>query len=148
MKPLCEKIYIDKIFEIVILTFCVFVDVMFIINNSNNVAWLIFIIIFTAILVLVAIDILYWLFQPRVLIYQYDTGIVIKRKIKIEYTDIESVKCKNYTEMIRGHYTQDTFGGVIFVKLKSGKIYKIRNAFYPIEVVDALSKIKKQRKFR
>ena len=149
MKPLCEKEYINKIFEIVILFFCIFLDVMFIINNVNDVAWLVLIIIFTAILVFIAIDIIYWLFQPRVLIYQYETGIIINRKIKIEYTDIESVKCKNYIEIkLRGNYSKDSFRGIIFVKLKSGKTYKIRNAFYPLEVVDALSKIKKQRKFR
>ena len=34
MKPLCEKIYIDKIVEIVVLLFCVFIDIMFIINNA------------------------------------------------------------------------------------------------------------------
>ena len=149
MKPLCEKIYFDKIFEIVVLLFATFMDIMFIINKANDTAWLIFIIVFSAILVFMAIDIIYWLFQPRVLIYQYETGIIINRKTKIEYTAIESVKYKNYIrKKMRGNYYKDTWSGVIFLKLKSGKTYKIRNAFYPIEVVDVLSKIKQQRKFR
>lgn len=149
MKPLCEKIYFDKIVEIVVLFFGVFVDIMFIINNANDTAWLIFIIAFTAILVFMAIDIIYWLFQPRVLIYQYETGIVINRNIQIEYTAIESVKRKNYIrKKPRGNYYKDSWSGIIFIKLKSGKTYKIRNAFYPIEAVDILSKIKQQRKFR
>ena len=149
MKPLCKKIYLDKIVEIVILLFGVFMDIMFIINNACDTAWLIFIIVFSAILVFMAIDIIYWIFQPRVLIYQYETGIIINRKTKIEYTTIESVKYKNYIHKeIRGNYYKDTLSGVIFLKLKSGKTYKIRNAFYPIEVVGVLSKIKQQRKFR
>ena len=149
MKPLCEKIYIDKIVEIVVLLFCGFIDIMFIINNACDTAWLIFIIVFSAILVFMAIDIIYWIFQPRVLIYQYETGIIINRNTKIEYTEIESVKRKNYIHKeIRGNYYKDTWSGIIFLKLKSGKTYKIRNAFYPIEVVDVLSKIKQQRKFR
>ena len=149
MKPLCKKIYFDKIIEIVVLLFCVFLDIMFIINIANDIAWLIFIIIFSAILVFMAIDIIYWLFQPRVLIYQYETGIIINRKTKIEYTAIESVKYKNYfSKKPGGGCYRDTWSGVIFLKLKSGKTYKIRNAFYPIEAVGVLSKIKQQRKFR
>jgi len=149
MKPLCEKVYISKIIEIVILLFGVFADIAFIMHHANDIAWLIFIIIFTSILVFLAIDIIYWFFQPRVLIYQYETGIIINRKTKIEYTAIESVKYKNYIDKkMGGNYYKDTWSGVIFLKLKSGKTYKIRNAFYPIEVVDVLSKIKQQRKFR
>lgn len=149
MKPLCEKIYFDKIVGIFILLFGIFVDVMFIINKGNDVSWLIVIIPFTAILIWMTIDIIYWAFQPRILIYQYEKGIVINRKIKIEYTAIESVKYKNYLHKeIRGNYYKDNWSGTIYIKLKSGKIYKIRNAFYPIEVIDVLSKIKKQKKFR
>ena len=149
MKPLCEKTYFDRIVEAVVLFFGVFMDIMFIINNENDVAWLIFIIALTVLLVFMVIDIIYWLFQPRVLIYQYETGIIINRNTKIEYTEIESVKRKNYIHKeIRGNYYKDTWSGIIFLKLKSGKTYKIRNAFYPIEVVDVLSKIKQQRKFR
>ena len=149
MKPLCEKIYSDKIVEIVVLLFGIFMDIMFIINNANDIAWLIFIIIFSAMLVFMAIDIIYWLFQPRVLIYQYETGIIINRKTKIEYTAIESVKHKNYIRQnYKRNYYKDTWSGVIFLKLKSGKTYKIRNASYPIEAVDVLSGIKQQRKFR
>ena len=149
MKPLCEKIYLDKILQMLFLLFGTFVDVMFIINRENDPLWLIVIIPFTAILAWIAIDSIYWLFQPRVLIYQYETGIIINRNIKIEYTAIESVKYKNYIhKKIRGNYYKDSWSGIIFIKLKSGKIYKIRNAFYPLEVVDVLSKIKQQKKFR
>ena len=149
MKPLCEKIYLDKILQMLFLLFGTFVDVMFIINRENDPLWLIVIIPFTAILAWIAIDSIYWLFQPRILIHQYETGIIINRNIKIEYTAIESVKYKNYIhKKIRGNYYKDSWSGIIFIKLKSGKIYKIRNAFYPLEVVDVLSKIKQQKKFR
>ena len=149
MKPLCEKIYFNKIVEMVILFFGIFMDITFITNNANDAAWLIFIIVLTAILALMAIDIIYWLFQPHILIWQCETGIIINRKIKIEYTAIESVKYKNdIQKKIRGNYYKDSWSGIIFIKLKTGKIYIIRNASYPIEVVDVLSKIKQQRKFR
>lgn len=149
MKPLCEKTYFDKIVEIVVLLFGGFMDIMFIINNAKDTAWLIFIVVFSAILVLMAIDIIYWLFQPRVLIYQYETGIIINRNTKIEYTAIESIKHKNYVrKKSRGNYYKDPWSGIILLKLKSGITIKIRNAFYPTEAVDALSKIKQQRKFR
>ena len=116
---------------------------------GNDVSWLFLIIPFTAILIWMTIDIIYWSFQPRILIYQYETGIVINGKIKIEYTEIESVKYKNYIHKeLRGDYYVDTWSGTIYIKLKSGKIHKIRNAFYPIETIDVLSKIKKQKKFR
>ena len=149
MEPLCEKIYFNKIIETVVLFFCVFTDIMFIINKANNVAWLILIIVFSAILAFMAIDIIYWLFQPHILIYKCETGIIINRKTKIEYTAIEGVKYKNYIHKeIRGDYHKDAWSGTIFIKLKSGKTYKIRNAFYPIGVVNVLVKIKQQRKFR
>ncbi len=149
MKPLCTKIYFDKIVEIFFLLFGTFMDAMFIINNSNDNLWLIIIIPITALLIWIAIDSVYWAFQPHILIHQYETGIVINRNIKIEYTAIESVKHKNYLhKKRRGNYYKDTCSGIIFIKLKSGKIYKIRNVFYPIEVVDILLRIKKQKKFK
>ena len=149
MKPLCEKVYIGKIIEIVTLLFGVFADIAFIMHHTNDIAWLILIIIFTSILIVLAIDIIYWFFQPRVLIHQYETGIIIHRKIKIEYTSIESIKYKNHVEIKKwGNYSRDASSGIIIIKLKSGKIYKIRNVFYPIDAVDVLSKIKKQRKFK
>ena len=95
------------------------------------------------------IDSIYWIFQPNVLVYQYETGIVIERNKKIEYTDIERVYFKIYIHKKRyGHYYRDTYSGIIYIKLKSGKLHKIRNAFYPIEVVDVISRIKQQRKFK
>lgn len=149
MKPLCTKTYFDKILEIILLLFGFFMDVMFIIYNENDVMWLIVIIGLTVLLVLLAIDIICWMFQPHVLIYQYETGIVIKRNVRIEYTLIERVTYKKYIRKERyGNYYKDTWSGIIYIKLKSGKTHKIRNAYYPIEAVDILSRIKQQKKFR
>ena len=95
------------------------------------------------------IDAAYWICQPSVLIYQYETGIIIERNKKIEYTEIERVYLKNYIRKKRyGNYYKDTYSGIIFIQLKSGKVYKIRNAFYPLEVIDVISRIKKQKKIR
>lgn len=149
MKPLCKKIYIDKIVEIVVLIMGSVLDTFLIVNMGEDILFLIFIIPFTAILFYFLIDSIYWIFQPNVLVYQYETGIVIERNKKIEYTDIERVYFKNYIHKKRyGHYYRDTYSGIIYIKLKSGKLHKIRNAFYPIEVVDVISRIKQQRKFK
>lgn len=149
MKPLCKKIYIDKIVEIIVLIIGTMLDIFFIINMENDLFWLIIIIPFSVMLLYFLIDSIYWIFQPDVLIYQYETGIVIERNKKIEYTEIERVYFKNYIHKKRyGNYYKDTYSGIIFIQLKSGKVYKIRNAFYPLEIVDALSRIKQQKKFR
>ena len=149
MKPLCEKIYFDKIIEIIVVLFGTFIDLMFIIHNGNDPMWFIIIIPFTAILILLTIDSIHWIFQPNVLIYQYETGIIIHRNIKVEYTSIDRVYHKNYIhKKLRGNYYKDTWSGIIFIRLKSGKIYKIRNAYYPLETIDVLSQIKRQKKFR
>ena len=149
MKPLCKKIYIDKIVEIVVLIIGSVLDTFLIVNMGKDLFFLIFIIPFTVMLSYFLIDSIYWVFQPDVLIYQYETGIVIQRNKKIEYTEIERVYYKNYIHKKRyGNYYKDTYSGIIFIQLKSGKVYKIRNAFYPLEVVDALSRIKQQKKFR
>ena len=151
MKPLCEKIYINKIVEIVTALICAALDIIFIVNKDDDFFWWMVIIPFTALVVWMVIDSIYWIFQPKILIYQYDTGIVINRNEKIEYTDIEKIYYKNYIRkmpMPKGNYYRDTYGGIIFIILKSGKKYKIRNAFYPIGVVDTLLKMKKQKKFR
>ena len=104
----------------------------------------------SAMLVYFLIDSTYWIFQPDVLIYQYETGIVIKRNKRIEYTEIEKVYFKNYIRKKgrRGNYYKDTYSGIIFIQLKSGKVHRIMNAFYPIEAVDTICRIKQQRKFR
>jgi hypothetical protein len=94
------------------------------------------------------VDMIYWISQPNVLIYQYDQGIVIKRNIEIEYKSIERVYYKNYLFKNRRGYYRSSSIGTIFIKLKSGKIHKIRNAEYPLDAVDVLSKIKQQKKFR
>lgn len=149
MKPLCEKIYVDKIVEIIVLIIGAVFDVFFIINPNNHWLWLIVIILFTAILLWLLIDSIYWICQPNVLIYQYETGIIIERNKKIEYKEIEKIYFKNYIHKTRySNYYRDTYSGIIYIKLKSGKLYKIRNAFYPLEAVDAISRIKQQRKFR
>lgn len=149
MKPLCEKIYIDKIVGIVVLIIGSVLDTFLIGNMGEDLFFLIFIIPFTAMLLYFLVDSIYWIFQPDVLIYQYETGIVIGRNKKIEYTSIERVYFKNYIHKKRyGNYYNDTYSGIIFIQLKSGKIYKIKNAFYPLEVVDAISRIKQQKKFR
>ena len=149
MKPLCEKIYIDKIVEIVVLIIGSVLDAFIIVNMGEDLLFLIFIIPFTAMLFYFLLDSIYWIFQPNVLIYQYETGIIIGRNKRIEYTEIERVYFKNYIHKKRiGNYYKDTYSGIIFIQLKSGKTLKIKNAFYPIEVVDAISRIKQQRKFR
>ena len=149
MKPLCKKIHINKIIEIVVLIIGVVFDVFFITNPVNNLLWWIFIILFTVMLLYFLIDSIYWICQPNVLIYQYETGIIIERNKKIEYTEIERIYFKNYIHKKRyGNYYKDTYSGIIFIQLKSGQVYKIRNACYPLEVVDVISRIKQQRKFR
>lgn len=149
MKPLCKKIYIDKIVEIVLLIIGSVLDTFIIVNMGEDLLLLIFIIPFTAMLFYFLLDSIYWIFQPNVLIYQYETGIIIGRNKRIEYTEIERVYFKNYIHKKRiGNYYKDTYSGIIFIQLKSGKTLKIKNAFYPIEVVDAISRTKQQRKFR
>ena len=149
MKPLCKKIYIDKIVEIVVLIIGSVLDTFIIVNMGEDLLFLIFIIPFTVMLFYFLLDSIYWIFQPNVLIYQYETGIIIGRNKRIEYTEIERVYFKNYIHKKRiGNYYKDTYSGIIFIQLKSGKTLKIKNAFYPIEVVDAISRIKQQRKFR
>lgn len=124
-------------------------DISFIMKMNENSVWILIVVPFTCILVYLFFAIIYWLIQPTVLIYQYDTGIVIKRNIKIEYTSIERVYYKNHmSKKPKGNYYRDSYVGTIFIELKSGKIYKIRNAEYPIGVVDVLSRIKQQKKFR
>lgn len=54
--------------------------------------------------------------------------------------------CKK--EYLRGNYYKDEYAGIIYIQLKSGKKYKIRNVEYPLGVVDVLTRIKQQKKFR
>jgi len=149
MKPLCKKIYFFKILEIVTLFIGIFLDILFIINRDDNIIFLIAIIVLTSLLIWGFIDSISWILQPNVLIYQYETGIVIHRKIKIEYTSIEKISYKNYVRS-KGRYRtyKDIYSGTIYIHLKSGKTYKIDNAYYPLEVVDTISRIKQQKKFR
>ena len=153
MRPLCKKTYIDKILEIVVLVGGIFLDIFFINNINdlqNSTLKIIFIILFSVLLFCYLVDCIYWIFQPNVLIYQYEAGIVIKRNKRIEYTEIEKVYFKNYIRKKgrRGNYYKDTYSGIIFIQLKSGKVHRIMNAFYPIEAVDTICRIKQQRKFR
>lgn len=150
MNPLCKKIYIDKIVEIIVLIFGSILDVYFITNPVSNPLWGIFVALFTMLLICFLVDSIYWMFQPNILIYQYETGIVIERNKKIEYTEIERVYFKNYIRKKgrRGNYYKDTYSGIIFIQLKSGKVHKIRNADYPLDAVDKISRIKQQKNFR
>ena len=149
MKPLCKKVYIDKIVEIIALVIGTLLDVLIIKDIQGEYLKLLFIIPFTLLLIYFLIDFIYWISQPNVLIYQRETGIIIERNKKIEYTEIERVYFKNYIHYKRrGNYEKDTYSGVIFIQLKSGRVHKIRNAFYPLEAVDTISRMKQQRKFR
>lgn len=122
--------------------------IIFILNKERNTLYLIFMLSFTVLNAYMIVDMIYWISQPNVLIYQYDQGIVIKRNIEIEYKSIERVYYKNYLFKNRREYYRSSSIGTIFIKLKSGKIHKIRNAEYPLDAVDVLSKIKQQKKFR
>ncbi len=149
MKPLCEKNYMPKIFEPVVTILSILPYIMFILNRESDLLWFIFITSFTLMLAYLIVDTIYWILQPNVLIYQCDEGIVIKRNIEIEYKSIEKIYCKNELSINhRRNYYRDPVIGTIFIKLKSGKIYKIRNADYPLESVNVLSKIKQQKRFR
>lgn len=150
MKPLCKKIFIDKIVEIILLVVGTLLDVLIIKDIQGGYLKLLFIIPFTLLLIYFLIDSIYWIFQPNVLVYQYETGIIINRNKKIEYTEIERVYFKNYIHKKgkRGPYYKDAYSGIIFIQLKSGKVHKIRNAFYPLDAVDVISRIKQQKKFR
>ena len=107
-------------------------------------------IVLTLLIIYMIYNIIYWFFQPKVLIYQFEYGVVIKRNIKINYTEIENVYYKNYWHKDGrfGKYYKNQYIGTICIQLKSGKIYKIKNASYPFMVVDELLKIKKQKKHR
>ena len=152
MTPLCKKDYLYGIFEIIIILIEIPFYVMFILNIGSDIFGQIIILLFTALLMCQLIEITYWLFQPHILIYQYDQGIVIQRNIEIEYKSIDSVYRQNYlmkaTKGRGGNYYRSPYVGTIFIKLKSGKIYKIRNASYPVEAVDFISGMKRQKKFR
>lgn len=150
MKPLCKKVYIDKIVEIIALVMGTLLDVLIIKNIQGEYLKLLFIIPFTLLLIYFLIDFIYWISQPNVLIYQYETGIIIERNKKIEYTEIDRIYFKNYIRKHgkRGNYYKDTYSGIIYIQLKSGKLYKIRNADYPLGAVDKISRMKQQRKFR
>lgn len=148
LTPLCKKDYICHIIQIVVLLLAMVPCVAFIVYMCDDVAWLIFTIVYALMLLGLLFDSIYWICQPNVLIWQYDTGIVIQRNIKIEYKEIERIYRKNYlAKKRRGNYYRDPYIGTIFIKLKSGKFYRVRNAFYPLEAVDVISKMKQQRKF-
>ena len=149
MKPLCKKEYALNIFNIVALLIEIPLYITFVLNMANDIIWFIFILLFTALIICQATYIVYWVSQPNVLIYQYDQGIVINRNIEIEYKSIERIYRKNYLlKEPKGNYYRSPYIGTIYIKLKSGKIYKIRNAYYPINAVDVLSRIKQQKKYK
>ena len=147
MKPLCEKDYVLKIIHIIGTAIGLFFYTLFLINMDDPLMWLIMI-PFTVLLAYYVSDIVYWIFQPKVLIYQYDEGIIIKRKIRIEYKSIQRVDCKSYVIGSHRHLKSTPYAGTIIIQLKSGKIHKIRNAFYPLGTVDVLCRIKQQKRFK
>ena len=149
MKPLCKKATFFFVLTVVVTLLEMFFYAMFWINVDRDVMWFVIIIPLTIIIIYQIIDIIYWICQPNILIYQYDEGIVIKRDLKIEYKLIEKVYCKNYlVKKRRGNYYRTELIGTIYIKLKSGKLYRIQNVWYPREAVALLSGIKKQKKFR
>lgn len=149
MKPLCKKDTSFFVLTVVVTLLEMFLYAMFWINVARDVMWFVIIIPLTIIIVYQIIEIIYWICQPSILIHQYDEGIVIKRNLKIEYKLIEKVYCKNYlVKQKRSNYYRTELIGTIYIKLKSGKLYKIKNVWRPRDAVDLLSKIKKQKKFR
>ena len=152
LTPLCKKDYLYNVIGIVVMLIEIPLYVMFILNLDRDIFGRIFILFFTALLMCQLIENVYWIFQPNVLIYQYDHGIIINRNIKIEYKAIEKVYRKNYlvkaTRSRGGNYYHSPYIGTIFIKLKSGKMYKIKNACNPLDVVASISRMKQQRKFR
>ena len=149
MTPLCKKDYINHIIQIIVLLLSIIPCVSFIVFKCNETPWAIFTAVYAMMLLSLLIEAVCWICQPHVLIWQYDSGIVIKRNIKIEYKEIERIYRKNYlTKKHRGNYYRDPYIGTIYIKLKSGKQYKIRNATNPLDAVDVISRMKQQRKFR
>ena len=149
LKPLCKKEDALNIINIIVLLLEIPLYIIFILKMSSDVLWVVTVLSFTALIMLQAIVMVYWISQPNVLIYQYDQGIVINRNVEIEYKSIERIYRKNYLlKKRRGNYYRTPYAGTIYIKLKSGKLYRIRNAYYPIDVVDTLSKMKQQKKFR
>lgn len=105
-----QKKCLRKMFEIVAVLVGIPMDISFIMKMNENSVWILIVVPFTCILVYLFFAIIYWLIQPTVLIYQYDTGIVIKRNIKIEYTSIERVYYKNYmSKKPKGNYYRDSY---------------------------------------
>lgn len=147
MKPLCEKDYLLKIIHIIGTVIGLVVYIIFLTSMNAPIMWIIMI-PFTLLLAYYVLNIVYWIFQPKVLIYQYDEGIIIKRKIRIEYKSIQRVDCKSYVIGSHRHLKSTPYVGTIIIQLKSGKIHKIRNAFYPLGTVDVLSHIKLQKRFK
>ena len=150
MKVLCEKENLYKIIELVATILMITLDMFFVLNCNENTFLLVISIVLTVLIVYMLYNVVYWCFQPKVLIYQVECGIVIKRNIKINYTEIENIYYKNYWHKNGrfGNYYKNPYIGTIYIHLKSGKNYKIKNASYPFMVVDELIKIKKQKKYR
>ena len=128
----------------------IFFYTMLFLNVDHDTMWFVIIIPYTLLIIYQAIDIIYWICQPNILIYQYNEGIVIKRNLKIEYKLINKIYCKNYLfkNSRMGNYYRLKCIGTIYIKLKSGKLYKILNAKNPQDAVDYLSTLKRQKKIK
>lgn len=154
MKPLCKKTYIYQIFMIITILFVTIIDILSFINIDIIQIKLYILLPLSIILAYSWFELILWLFQPHILIYQTDDGIIIKRNIEIKYVDIEKIYYKNYTFKDsrhgphKGNYYKSQYIGTIYILLKSNKLYKIKNASDPIDVCDILWKIKKQRKYK
>ena len=150
---LCKKEMGSKIYKIIRVIIYVVLDIFLISEINGSMIGLVIVIIFSIFILIQIIDILYWLFQPKILVYQYETGIIIGKKHKIEYIDIKKVYYKKSIFLVRKGYRKydtehDDYVGTIYIETKDNKKYKIKNVFYPIKAFDILSKIKKQKKYR
>lgn len=150
MKPLCYKKYSYKIAEIIVFIICLIFNFFFWLKKDESKFVFFFACIFSIVLLYLLIGILYWVFQPHVLIYQYETGIIIKKNTKVEYKEIEMVYYKNYLhkKWKYGPCYRNKHIGTIYIILKSGKKYKFLNVADPINVIYFFKKIKKNKKFR
>lgn len=153
-KKLAEKEKSTIIEKIVIFIIEMIINIFLITRINGSKIGLIIVLIYNILILINVYQMIYWLIQPKVLIYQYETGIIIGKNIKIEYIDIEKIYYKSNKIVQRVGFTRkpeliaDDYAGTIYVKTKENKVYKIKNVFYPIAVVDKLAKIKKQKKYK
>jgi hypothetical protein len=82
LKPLCEKEYLYKILEIIATLFMIALLLIISsgIKSTLNLRQYLFVLIVLILIILGILfslaQIIYWIFQPHILIYQYDSGII------------------------------------------------------------------------